>query len=102
MLDGLAVWSREIARPQNERSPKILRHESHRSERMADLWEAEIGHPLMRGALNITQITLACALGLEARIPDLHWRPEHPQLCDWFGQIAVRPSLASTAPPALL
>jgi glutathione S-transferase len=99
MLDGLAVWGREIVRPQNERSPTIIRHETQRSQRMADLWESEIEHPLMRGRLNLTQITLACALGFEARIPELRWRPGHPKLCDWFSAIAARPSIAATAPP---
>jgi len=42
MLDGLAVWGREIVRPQNEQSPTVLQHEARRSERMADLWEIEI------------------------------------------------------------
>jgi glutathione S-transferase len=98
-LDGLAVWGREIVRPQNERSPTVLQHEAQRSERMADLWEVEIEHPLMRGALNLMQVTLACALGFEARIPDLRWRPQHPKLCDWFSRIAARPSIAATAPP---
>ena len=100
MLDGLAVWGREILRPQNERSPTVLQHEAHRSGRMADFWEAEIDHPLMRGALNLAQITLACALGLEARNPYLRWRPGHPKLCTWFDHIAARPSFAVTAPPA--
>jgi glutathione S-transferase len=99
MLDGLAVWSREIVRPQDERSPTVLQHEAQRSRRMAELWEAEIDYPLMHGALNLAQITLACALGLEARIPDFRWRPGHPKLCDWFGPIAARPSFAATAPP---
>ena len=102
LLDGLAVWSRELARPQGERSPTVLQHEARRSERLADVWELEIGHPLMHGALNLAQITLACALGLEARNADLHWRPGHAKLSDWFGHIAARPSLAATAPPALL
>ena len=101
MLDGIAVWGREIGRPQNERSPTVLRHEAQRSERMADRWEVEIDHPLMRGALNLAQITLACALGFEARLADLHWRPGHPKLCAWFEHIAVRPSIAATAPPSL-
>ena len=99
-MDGLAVWSREIARPQDERSPTVIQHEAHRSERMADLWETEIDHPLMRGALNLAQITLACGLGLEARIPDFRWRPGHPKLCDWFDHLAARPSFAATAPPS--
>jgi glutathione S-transferase len=100
MLDGLAVWGREIVRPPNERSPTIIRHEADRSRRMSDLWERAIDHALMQGALNMAQISLACALGLEARNPDLDWRRGHPKLCDWFGRIAARPSFAATAPPA--
>lgn len=99
MLDGLAVWSREILRPGNERSPTVVRHEADRGRRMADLWEAEIGHAWMRGALNLAQITLACALGLDTRIPDFRWRPGHPGLSAWFDRIAARPSFAATAPP---
>lgn len=99
MLDGLAVWGRELARPRNEQSPTLLRHEADRAARMAGLWEREIGHPLMHGALNMAQITLACALGFAARIPDLQWRPGHPKLCGWFDRIAARPSFVATAPP---
>ena len=100
MLDGLAVWSREIVRPQDERSPTVLQHEAQRSRRMAELWEAEIDRPLMRRALNMAQITLACGLGLEARIPDFHWRPRHLQLREWFDRVAARPSFKATAPPS--
>jgi glutathione S-transferase len=99
MLDGLAVWSREILRPQEERSPTVIHHEAQRSRRMTDLWESQIDQPLMHGALNMVQITLACALGLEARIPEFRWRPEHPKLRAWFDPIAARPSFAATAPP---
>lgn len=99
MMDGLAVWARELGRPQIEQSPTTLRHEAARSQRMADLWEREIDHPLMHGALNLAQITLACTLGFAARIPDLLWRPQHPKLGGWFDRIATRPSLAATAPP---
>jgi len=99
MLDGLSVWGREMSRPANERSPGVIRHETDRARRMADLWETQIDHPLMRGALNLLQITLACALGLEARNRDFRWRPRHPKLCDWFDRVAARPSFAATAPP---
>jgi glutathione S-transferase len=99
-LDGLAVWLRELYRPREERSPGIIRHEGARSGRMADVWETEIDHPLMHGSLNLAQVTLACALGLEARNPDFRWRPGHPNLSDWFDRISARPSLAATAPPA--
>jgi glutathione S-transferase len=99
LLDGLAVWSREILRPVSERSPTVVQHEADRSRRMTDVWETEIDHPLMHGALNLVQITLACALGLDARIPEFRWRPEHPKLRAWFDPIAARPSFAATAPP---
>jgi len=99
MLDGLSVWGREILRPANEQSPAVIQHETDRAERMADLWEREIGHPLMRGALNMVQITLACALGLEARNPGFLWRPGRPRLSEWFERIAARPSLKATVPP---
>ena len=100
LMDGLAVWSRELTRPPHERSPAILAHETQRSVRMTDLWESAIDHPLMHGTLNPAQIALACALGLEARNPDLQWRTGHPKLCAWFDTMIARPSLAATAPPS--
>jgi glutathione S-transferase len=99
LLDGLSVWGREILRPENERSPGVIEHEKARARRMADAWEHEIGHPLMRGALNMIQLTLACALGLEARNPGFLWRAGRPQLAAWFDRIAARPSFTATAPP---
>jgi len=98
MLDGFAVWGRELRRPQDERSPTILQHEADRSRRMLDLWEQEIDHPMLSGPLNMAQITLACALGFTALLPDLEWRPAHPKLGDWFDRIGARPSIAATKP----
>lgn len=98
MMDGLQVWLREILRPENERSPGVIRHEADRAQRMANAWEREMDHALMRGALNMVQITLACALGVEARNPDFHWRAQHPKLAAWFDKIAARPSFTATAP----
>src|ERR1700751_4201993 len=39
MCEGIAVWGREMARPENERSPTTLAHESARAQRMADFFE---------------------------------------------------------------
>jgi glutathione S-transferase len=102
MLDGLSVWGREILRPENERSPGVIQHEADRARRTLDVWEREIDHPFMRGALNMIQITLACALGLEARNPGFRWRPRHPKLSAWFDQIDATPSFRATAPPTAL
>ena len=100
LMDGLTVWLRELYRPANERSPGVIRHEIDRAARMVDLWEREIVHPYMRGALNMAQLTLACALGLEARNPDFDWRSGHARLLEWYAPIAARPSFVATAPPA--
>jgi glutathione S-transferase len=99
LCDGLAVWGRELTRPENERSPGVIEHERERMRRMAGFWEKEIGHPAMNGPLNMAQLTLACALGLEARNPGLDWRTGHPRLVAWFERVAARPSFAATAPP---
>jgi glutathione S-transferase len=78
----------------------VIRHETARASRMIDLWESEIDHPQMRGALSLAQITLGCALGLEVRNPDFHWRGGHGKLCAWHDRIAARPSFTATVPPA--
>ena len=99
LLDGLSVWLREILRPENERSLGVIQHESERARRLIAVWEREIDCPIMRGALNMPQVTLACALGLEARNPGFRWRAGHAKLSQWFEPIAARPSFAATAPP---
>ena len=100
LMDGLSVWLRELYRPPNERSPGVVRHESDRASRMFDVWEREVAHPYMRAALNMAQLTLACALGIEARNPHLDWRSGHAGLSEWYDTLAARPSFAATAPPA--
>jgi glutathione S-transferase len=100
LVDGLSVWLREILRPENERSPGVIQHETERARRLVDLWEREIDHPVMHGPLNRASMTLACALGLEARNPGFRWRAGRPKLCAWFDPIAARPSFAATAPPS--
>ena len=96
MLDGLAVWGRELHRPVNERSPTILEHELARSQRMADAWEQTIGRPHTQGQLNMAQITLISGLQLESRNPAFSWRQGRPMLSAWADRIAKLPSVAAT------
>jgi glutathione S-transferase len=99
MLDGLAVWSRERSRPPDEQSPTTIAHERARSERMIDVWEGLVEHPLMTGRLDMAQLTLACALGMDVRNSDFQWRPGHPKLAAWFERFSSRPSFQATMPP---
>jgi len=99
LLDGLSVWLRETRRPEQEQSSTTLNHEADRARRLVAQWENEIDHPLMQGPLNLPQVTLICALGLEARNPAFRWRDNHPKLCGWLDRMAARPSVALTMPP---
>ncbi len=99
LMDGLSVWLREVRRPEHEQSPETIRHETDRAKRLVDQWEIEIDCPLMHEKFNLAQITLVCALGLDRRNHDFHWRDGHVKLGDWFDRAAARPSIAATVPP---
>jgi len=98
LMDGLAVWGRVLALPEDERSTTVIEHERERSRRLFSLWETEVDHPLLGGDLNMIQITLICALQLERRNPGINWRPDHPKLSAWADQISGRDSIAETIP----
>lgn len=100
LIDGLAVWIRELRRPQNERSPTIVLHEAERAARMAAQWEDEIGDPWMQGPPNLAQLTLGSALAIEGRCPEFRWRDGHPRLVEWYARISARPSFVRTRPAA--
>ncbi len=98
LIDGLSVWVRELARPEEDRSATIIAHEKERARRLTTWWDREIGHALMNGPLNIAQITLICALKLEERGIDFVWREQCPALAQWAGRIAALPSAAKALP----
>jgi hypothetical protein len=47
----------------------LIKHEAKRSERLCEVWEQQVDHPLMHGSLNLMQITLACASVSKLGIP---------------------------------
>lgn len=98
LLDGLAVWAREVRRADGERSPAMMAHEAARAMRLVARWEACTTHPLLVAPFHMLQVTLACALALEARLPEWRWRETHPALARWYDAVAQRPSFAATAP----
>lgn len=97
MLDGLAVYVREVRRPKGEQSLTIIAHEADRARRMATQWNSLIAHPLMQGPLNMAQIVLWVALDLAARRGIHDWRGDNPALMAWYDGLGRHPSFSATA-----
>ena len=98
LMDGLAVWGREYYRPEDERSPGVIAHEQARVARLMRVWEQDVTHPHLNGALNMVQIMLITALELDARNPNFVWRADYPALLAWLSGHAGRPSVIATRP----
>ena len=99
MCDGIAVWTREMARPANERSPTVLAHEVARSQRMADVFERFVCDQLLLGPTRMLHFILAVALD-RARYCDLDdLTSGRPELAKWMRAMSGRPSMQRTAPP---
>jgi glutathione S-transferase len=100
LCDGIAVWAREMGRPESERSPTTLAHEAARSQRLADLLESEVATPMMQGTDTPMMAHLVLAVALEfARDRGLGDLTDgRPQLAAWQARIRDRPSLRATAP----
>ena len=102
MMDGMAVWNRELRRPPEERSPGVIALETTRANRVADALEAEVARGLwsLDAPPDAPRITLGCLLGYaERRHRAWAWREGRPALSAWFDRIAARPSFAATVPP---
>jgi glutathione S-transferase len=100
MLDGIAVWGRELYRPPTERSPGIIAHETARAQRMAAALDGDVAAALFDGPLSIAQLLLACTLHTrEDRLPDFQWRQGNDHLSAWVDRFSERPSIQQTTPP---
>ena len=100
MLDGIAVWNRELRRPVHERSPGVIALETMRTARVADALEADVaagGFAKPDAAL----LALVSALGYcERRHTVFNWREGRPALSALFDAVQARPCVARTIPPA--
>jgi len=99
LCDGLAVWAREMSRPQNERSPTLLAHETARAGRLADVFEAEVKQKLLQPPPRMAHLVLAAALEFARARGFGDLTEGRPNLAAWLRPIAQIPSLRATAPP---
>ncbi len=98
-VDGIAVFVREMRRPETERSPTILRHETERAVRLADYWERQIGHPLMQGPINMAQMLLIAGLDFGAAGQIAELERGRPKLVIWARRLREMPCVKATALP---
>jgi glutathione S-transferase len=96
LLDGVAVWVREIRRVKTEQSPGILELESARAARC-------LGHIERCWNMDMIELTysstmLASAIELIETRFQTRWRAENPKLSQWFDRISQNPGLLATAP----
>ena len=95
MLDGIAVWNRELRRVPEERRPGVLALEATRADRVLATLDPADFDPF-----SVEGIALACALGYgERRHRVWHWRGANPALAPWFEAVSARPAFAATLPP---
>jgi glutathione S-transferase len=98
LCDGIAVWAREMGRPEHERSPTTLGHEAARTQRMADYFEAEVARPLLQAPLAMGHLVLGVAVDFARRRGFGDLTVGRPQLAAWLPRINDLPSMRATAP----
>ncbi|MBB5691470.1 glutathione S-transferase [Roseomonas alkaliterrae] len=99
MMDGIAVWNRELRRPEHERSPGVIALERVRAARIADALERDVagGGYVVRDA---GWLALVALLGYcERRHRAFAWREGRPALAALFDTAQARPCVARTVPP---
>lgn len=99
LCDGIAVWTREMQRPESERSPAVLAHEAARMQRLADLFEARAADPLLQGAPGMAHLILAIALDVARKRGPGDLTQGRPQLAAWHRRLSELPSVRATASP---
>jgi glutathione S-transferase len=100
MLDGIAVWNRELRRPEHERSPAVLALETTRTARTMDALNGMVDLAVWNGPIDASHIALGAALGYcERRHRTWPWRAGRSALSAWYDRIAATPSFQATIPP---
>lgn len=95
LMDGIAVWNRDLRRPAHERSPGFQALERTRAGRILDALDPGAHEPF-----SVEGVALACALGYcDRRHSVFHWREGRDTLAAWYMAAINRPAFIETTPP---
>jgi glutathione S-transferase len=95
LLDGIAVWNRDLRRPPEEQSQKFQALERTRATRTLDALNPSYYDPFTPEG-----VALACALGYcERRHTVFRWREGRGKLAAWYDAVIARPAFQDTIPP---
>ena len=99
LLDGVAVWNRELRRPPHERSPSVIALEVTRADRVADALERAVAEGAY-ATVDAGFLALVAVLGYaERRHTVWAWRENGPALEAWFARASQRAAFRETLPP---
>ena len=99
MCDGISVWTREMQRPETERSLTVLAHELARMQRMANFFEAQVANPPLQDAPGMAHLLLVVALDVSRKHGPGDLADGRPQLTAWMRHMSALPSVRATALP---
>lgn len=101
LLDAVTVWSREMRRAEDERSPFLLEVEEEQARRELAHLDATLQAPAGEPPLTFETICLLTAFGM-MRFYDLvpDWRETYPTVAAWTDAYDALPIVADTAPTA--
>ena len=95
LMDGIAVWNRDLRRPEQEHSPSFQALERTRANRILDALDVTAHDPC-----SVEGVALACALGYcERRHTVFQWRAGRDKLANWYDAAVDRPAFHETTPP---
>lgn len=98
LLDGIAVWNRELRRPVSERSPSVLALEALRADRVADALVQDVENGYY-AAVDAASLALLAVLGYaQKRHTVWEWQKGRGALEQWFEKLSQRPSVIETMP----
>lgn len=95
LMEGIAVWNRNLRRPASEQSPALNALERARAGRILDALDLAAHDPF-----SVEGVALACALGYcDRRHTVFPWRDGRNKLAAWQAAAANRAAFIGTLPP---